>query len=364
MSWIVIAVSASVTLAVTPLARRLALAWGWVDRPAEHKFHRRPTPLLGGLALFLGTMPPLVLAGEGTARWTFAAGASLLFATGLWDDRRHLSVPVKLAAQAAAATVLVGGGARAELPGPAWLATVLSLVWIVGVTNAVNLLDSMDGAAPGVALAAAAGFLLLAGGPPPGGSPPGGAPLSAVLAPALAGALLGFLPYNLPPARIFMGDAGSLPLGFSLAALGLEARVDGVAPSVAWMVPVALLAVPIFDTTLVCGSRLRRGKNPMTHPGKDHFAHRLARRGLGVRGALAWLYALGALSVVLAWALSRSGPVLAGCLAGAVALAAGLGLAWLDRPEPRFRPAHSAGRPDPRWRRSASKSSRPASSRP
>lgn len=325
MLWTVIAVSAGVTLAATPLAGRLAASWGFVDHPAGHKFHDRATPLLGGLALYLGTVPPMLAADAGNAgagRWAFAAAATLLFVTGLWDDRRRLSVGTKLAAQVLAAAVLVGSGVRAELPGPWWLATAFSLLWIVGITNAVNLLDSMDGAAPGVAAVATAGFLLLGGA----------SPLAAVLAPALIGALIGFLPYNLPPARIFMGDAGSLTVGFSLAALGLEATHGTAEAGVAWMVPVLLLAVPVFDTTLVTWSRIRRGKNPMTHPGKDHFAHRLARR-VGVRGALACLYTLGVVSAVLAFVVSRSGPAAAWVLAVAAALGAGIGLGWLERPE-------------------------------
>lgn len=333
MLWTVIAVSACVSLAVTPIAGRLALHYGFVDRPARHKFHDRTTPLLGGLALYLGTVPLLAAFGTdaaGAARWAFAAAVTLLFAVGMWDDWRRLGVGPKLAAQMLSAVILVASGVRAELPGPAWMATLLSLLWIVGITNAVNLLDSMDGAAAGVAAVASAGFLWLGGGP-----------LSAVVAAALAGALLGFLPYNLPPARIFMGDAGSLLVGFSLAVLGLEAERAGADASVAWMVPVLLLAVPIFDTTLVSWSRLRRGKNPLTHPGKDHFAHRLVRRGLGLRGVLTRLYVLAVLSAVLAFVTSRSGPAAAWAVAAAAGIGACAGLVWLERREPdpdRFTP--------------------------
>jgi UDP-GlcNAc:undecaprenyl-phosphate GlcNAc-1-phosphate transferase len=282
--------AAAITALLTPAAARLAVRWGFIDRPAGHKFHAEATPLLGGLALAAGALLPLAVLRTDPRFGSFAAAAVLLVAVGLWDDRRRVSVAGKLAAQSAAALVLVGGGFRAEAPLPGWAAAVLAFLWIVGLTNACNLLDSIDGAAAGVAAVAAAGGLALA-------AP---SPFGAALAAALLGASLGFLPYNFHPARLFMGDAGSLFLGMTLAVLGLELTAGGVS----WLAVLLLFAVPLFDTTLVTVSRLRRGKNPMTHPGTDHLAHRLARRGLGVRGAVTALYLLGALGAVLAWAVS------------------------------------------------------------
>lgn len=318
---IVIASSCLATLAVTPIAGRLAVRWGFIDRPADHKFHARATPLLGGLALYAGIVPVVLFTNHDRATWIFAAVATMLFLVGLWDDRHHLSVRVRLLAQVLAAAILVASGFHVELPVPAWINVVLSLLWVVGITNAFNLLDSMDGVATGIAVIASAGFLLLAGS----------SSLGVVLAAALVGATLGFLTYNLPPASIFMGDGGSMLVGISLATLGLCAE-PGIHAGTAWMVPVLLLGVLIFDTTLVCLSRLRRGKNPMTHPGKDHFAHRLAHRGLGVRGALVCLYVLGGLGGFLAYLVLRSDPVAAWTLGGGVALAAVGGMVWLERP--------------------------------
>ena len=323
MVLIVFAVSLLVVLAVTPFAGRLAVRWGFIDRPADHKFHDRATPLLGGLALYTGIVPVLLLISRDAPTRIFAVVVTVLFLIGLWDDRHRLSVGLRLSAQAVAAVILVAAGFRAELALPVWAAAVLSFLWIVGITNAFNLLDSMDGAATGVAAIAAAGFLLLTGG----------STLGETLAVALLGAMLGFLPYNLPPARIFMGDGGSMLVGFSLAVLGLAAKPEADA-AVAWMVPVLLLGVLIFDTTLVCVSRLRLGKNPMTHPGKDHFAHRLARRGFGVRGALVFLYLAGASGILLAHVVLRSDRLAVWVLSGVVVLAALVGIAWLERPVP------------------------------
>lgn len=320
-----LAASWLVALLAAPLAARLALHWGFVDHPAGHKFHDRATPLLGGAALYLGVLPLLLLLRPelaGRRFWAFAAASSLLFLAGLWDDRRRLSVGVKLAVQAVAALALVGGGFRADLPLPDWLAALVSFAWIVGVTNAVNLLDSADGAAAGIAAVASAGFLAIVPL----------SPLGTGLAAAFLGATLAFLVYNFHPARLFMGDAGSLFLGLGLAALGLETSRGSADASVAWMAPVLLLAVPVFDTTLVSLSRLRRGKNPMTHPGKDHFAHRLARRGLGVRRAVAGLYLLGILGGFLAWCVRHGSPGAGWGIGAAAALAAAAGIAWLDRP--------------------------------
>ena len=150
-----------------------------------------------------------------------------------------------------------------------WLNIAATLVWVVGITNAMNLLDNMDGLSGGIAAIAALFFLLFAA--------MSKQYLVGALAAALVGACVGFLFYNLNPASIFMGDTGSLFLGFTLAAVGIKLRFPDNSAFVTWMVPVLVLAVPIFDTTLVIISRLRRGLNPLTTPGKDHLSHRLAR---------------------------------------------------------------------------------------
>ncbi|HAJ38694.1 MAG TPA: undecaprenyl/decaprenyl-phosphate alpha-N-acetylglucosaminyl 1-phosphate transferase, partial [Chloroflexi bacterium] len=145
---------------------------------------------------------------------------------------------------------------------------LITVVWVVGITNALNLLDNMDGLSGGVAMIAAVFFTLLAA--------LSDQYLVGALAAALAGACAGFLIYNWNPAHIFMGDAGSLFLGFMLAAVAIKLRFPTNSVVVTWMIPLLVLGLPIFDTSLVFISRLRRGKNPLTTPGKDHISHRLA----------------------------------------------------------------------------------------
>jgi len=170
----------------------------------------------------------------------------------------------------------------------------VTLIWVVGITNAQNLLDNMDGLSGGVAAVASAFFLLLAS--------MSGQYLVAALSAALLGACLGFLRYNYNPASIFMGDSGSLFLGFVLAALGIKLRFDNL-PTVTWMIPILVMGVPIFDTALVTISRLRRRLNPLTTPGRDHTSHRLVARGMSQREAVLSLYlasgASGMVSVFL-----------------------------------------------------------------
>jgi len=290
-----VAVSAfAIALVATPLARWLALDRGWVDRPAARKGHKRPTPLLGGVALVAALLPGVPWGRSEPGGWALAAAFAVLFAAGLWDDRRGLGMVAKLLLQGGVAVMLVAAGYRLALPLAPELTAVASLAWIVGVTNALNLLDNMDGLAASIAGVAALGFLLLL----PPSSP------ASLLAAAVLGGSLGFLPYNAPPARIFMGDAGSQPLGLALAVLGLE-LTHSQAPR-GWLLALLVLAVPLADTTTVCVSRLRRGYNPLTTPGTDHLSHCLRARGAGDAGAVLLLVLAAVAGSVLAW-LMRAG---------------------------------------------------------
>ena len=224
-------------------------------------------------------------------------GCAILFAAGLVDDLRHLSPIAKLTAQFAAAGVAVAAGLRVELIGNQVIATVVALVWLVGITNAWNLLDNMDGLAATLAAVACGYFAVDATTAHPND-------VVLVLALSLGFACLGFLPFNLRPGRraaVFMGDSGSQVLGFMLAALGLAASWTTAGTTVATMLlPLLVLAVPILDTTLVTVTRLRE-KRPVTRGGKDHSSHRLVYYGLSEAKAVALLaiiaVALGATSV-------------------------------------------------------------------
>nr|WP_290667828.1 MraY family glycosyltransferase [Ardenticatena sp.] len=315
----------------TPVMQRVAVRLGMVDRPSARKLHATPIPLLGGIAIYAGVLLSLLAWGE--RRFIVETAAVLVGATwivlwGAWDDRSNLHAYAKMAAQLAAAMMLIMAGIQVQLPFlPAWGDVAITLLWIVGITNAFNLLDNMDGLASGVAAVAAAYFLLLAA--------LSGQYLVGAMAAATLGACIGFLRHNfrLSSASIFMGDAGSLFLGFVLAVLGIKLRFPTNVPWVTWMVPPLVLIVPIFDTTLVFISRLRRGKNPLTTPGKDHLSHRLVRMGWTRREAVLLLYLLGCAGGGLSIYVSVSSRTTAYVLAGILALLTIGAILWLERRE-------------------------------
>jgi UDP-GlcNAc:undecaprenyl-phosphate GlcNAc-1-phosphate transferase len=298
----------------TPLVRRLALRLGVIDRPNARKIHVNPIPLLGGLAIYGAFIAALLLFGS---RYRLnelvgiLVGASLMSFLGMWDDRQGLSPLFKLAGQFLAASILVLSGVYVgTFPWEA-LNIALTLVWVVVVTNAMNLLDNMDGLSGGVGAVAAIFFLLLAA--------MNDQYLVGTLSAALVGACLGFLIYNFNPASIFMGDAGSLFLGFILAAVAIKLRFPEGVQIVTWMVPVLILGLPLFDTTLVIVSRLRRGHNPLTTPGKDHVSNRLVALGYTRREAVLICYlicaGLGVIALFVTQASILEGYIVAGIMA-------------------------------------------------
>jgi UDP-GlcNAc:undecaprenyl-phosphate GlcNAc-1-phosphate transferase len=274
----------------TPLVRRLALHLGVVDQPNARKIHLNPIPLMGGLAIYGAVIGALFLVGDQRGEVNQLAaimiGATWISFFGFWDDRHGLNPYIKLLAQFGAALILIVGGVMVNLPFlPAWANLAITLIWIVGITNAFNLLDNMDGLSGGVGAVAAVFFVLLAA--------ISGQYLVGSLAAAILGGCLGFLIYNFNPASIFMGDTGSLFIGFVMAALGIKLRFPANVPWVTWMIPLLVLGVPILDTSLVFFSRLRRGKNPLTTPGKDHISHRIVQAGWTRREAVMLLYLIG-----------------------------------------------------------------------
>ena len=309
-------------IGVTPLAQRLARRVGMVDKPSARKQHTVPTPLLGGAAIFVAVILALLLLGDRfyvNQIAGIALGATLVSFLGLWDDRRGLSPWVKLIGQFLAATVLVMTDVRISVLPWEWVNIAATLLWVVFITNAMNLLDNMDGLSAGIAAIAAIFFLLFAA--------ISKQYLVGALAAALVGACVGFLFYNLNPASIFMGDTGSLFLGFTLAAVGIKLRFPDSSAFVTWMVPVLVLAVPLFDTSLVIISRLRRRLNPLTTPGKDHLSHRLARLTGSPREAVLICYLLGGLAGVLATFVTQAS-VIEGYLTGLAVLSAGVYGIW------------------------------------
>ena len=281
--------AAVVSLVLTPVAIAAAVRFGVLDRPGAHKSHRTPTPYLGGVAIVLAVAVTIATAAairpDGDAFATLAGllgigvGMALI---GLVDDLRGLPVAVRFGAQLAGAVGLWALGIRAEVSGSLALNLVVTVVWVVGITNALNLLDNMDALSASTATVGAGWFAILA--------LLEGQVLAGALAAALAGGAAGFLRDNRPPARIYMGDAGSLFLGLMLAALGLLIEFDSLLAGAA--VPILVLTVPVLDTTLVVAARLRHGISPF-QGGRDHTSHRLVRVGLPVPVAVGLIAAAG-----------------------------------------------------------------------
>ncbi len=271
--------------------------------PTGERWHDRPTPTFGGVGIVCGLLAGVLLAvavGAVDASWQLAGimgGCVLLFAAGLLDDVRSLGPAAKLAAQFGAAGIAVASGLRVELIGNDAVATAVAIVWLVGITNAFNLLDNMDGLAATLATVACAYFAIDATTVHPND-------LVLVLALSLGFACGGFLPFNLRPggdALVFMGDSGSQVLGFLLAALGLAASWTTAGTTVATiLLPLLVLAIPILDTTLVTVRRLAE-RRPVSQGGRDHTSHRLVYFGLSERKAVGLLaiiaVTLGATSV-------------------------------------------------------------------
>ena len=309
-----------VTAISTPRYRRLAVSLGIVDTPGERKGHADPIPLMGGMAIIFGALLALLVAVlltyEVVPRPVVGVllASGVVAATGLIDDRRGLPAWAKLSGQFCGFIILAYFGIRVQLPIPEPLNYAITFLWLAGISNAINFMDNMDGLSAGVS-AVAASFILLFG-------TLNEQFLVAALAAAILGACLGFLRYNFNPAKIYMGDAGALFLGFLLAMLGIQLRFPENSYFVTWMVPVLVLGLPIFDMILVVFSRLRRGVSPNTR-GKDHTSHRLVGLGLSQREAVLWLYlaggALGMIAIFVTQATIAEG-YLIGALVALIAL--------------------------------------------
>lgn len=309
----------------TPIIRRMAVQLGVMDRPAARKIHTSPVPLMGGVAIYIAFIIALIFFGD--RFWInelvgIFVGATLVSLMGLVDDRWGLGSYVKLAGQVVAAGILIYSGVQIRLFGN-WIDYALSILWIVGVTNALNLLDNMDGLCGGIAMIAAVFFTLLAA--------MSGQYLVGALAAALVGACAGFLFHNWNPAHIFMGDTGSLFLGFLLASVGIKLRFTANTDNVTWLIPIVVLIVPIFDTALVSISRLRRGLNPLTTPGKDHVSHRLAQLTDSRREAVLILYlAAGTAGLGAVFLTTQATLFESRIIAGLLLLLAIYGIWWFD----------------------------------
>jgi UDP-GlcNAc:undecaprenyl-phosphate GlcNAc-1-phosphate transferase len=270
------------TVAVLWLLLRSPPGGRLVAVPTDERWHEQPTPTFGGVGIFAGFIGGILLAlAVGAVEWSgelggILAGITLVFVAGVIDDVRHLRPIAKLAVQIAAAVIVLASGLNVEIVGNDILAWAIGLLWLVGITNAFNLLDNMDGLAATLAAVSCAYFAIDAATQHENTT-------VLVLALALGLACAGFLPFNLRPQRgaaVFMGDSGSQVLGFGLASLALAASWTVAGTTVATiLLPLLVLAIPILDTTLVTIARLVE-KRPVTQGGRDHTSHRLVYYGL------------------------------------------------------------------------------------
>ena len=311
------AASFAVTAALVPLMMRVARRFDFLDHPGPRKIHTEPIPYGGGIAVaigFLATLGVHHLAARAVPEPSFklvpvpvfALGSLAILVLGLIDDRRRLSARFKLLVQAIVATGVALGGARLQLFGaPDPVCVAVTVLWILGVTNAFNLLDHMDGLSSGVALLSGAAFLFVA-------VQTGQLFIGSILVPLL-GACAGFLLFNFPPARIFLGDAGSLFIGFWLSCLTISFTFYSAHYALyTYFVPVAVLAVPLFDTGSVVAIRLLR-RRPIFEGDTNHLAHRLTKLGMSRRLAVLTIYALtllAGLSALLLYHVQERGAVL------------------------------------------------------
>ena len=268
-------VPAIATLLLTPVAGRAAHRFGVLDRPGGHKTHREATPYLGGLAVAAGLLViAAVASGANGQLLTVLVGGVLLAGVGLADDVRGLGAVTRFGFELIAGLALWMAGVRANVLNAVWVDLPVTVLWVVAVTNAVNIIDNMDGLAVTATTASTLGIATIAA--------INGDYLVASFALAVAGASLGFLRYNFPPASIFLGDAGSMLLGFFIAALTLklDLPVGAAAPRV--LSTILLAGVPLFDLTLVMVARTREGRRVYVG-GTDHLSHRLATAGASKR---------------------------------------------------------------------------------
>lgn len=299
----VLIVGFAASLGLTPLSRQIAMRLGVVDKPgAPRKTHKDNKPMMGGLAIYVAlVLSVLLFSPPQHIRELLAivSGAGLLALMGLLDDRYQLSWRLRLAVQFLAAGVLVLAGIQIRLFGTPLIDIPVTLIWVVALTNSANFLDNMDGLTAGLSAIAAGWFLLI--------SVTQGQILVSLLAAGMLGSAVGYLAYNFAPSSTFMGDMGALTLGFLLATLAIKLNFASQPLNVTWMVPVLVLALPIFDINLVVWTRLAEGRSPVD-AGRDHTSHRLMLLGLGARQTLFCLYSMCIIFGALGFFVSSAPP--------------------------------------------------------
>lgn len=292
-----------ITFAITPLIKRLAIQIGAVDKPDARKVHHGMMPRLGGLAIFIGYMASVLYTVQDVKSILgLILGSIVLVGVGIWDDVKQIGPKTKLTGQIIAAVIIVLFGNQVEFITNPWghvwylgyLGIPLTVFWIVGFTNIVNLIDGLDGLAAGISLISCLAIFTLLWQM--------GQVDLACIALALAGGAGGFLKYNFNPAKIFMGDTGSMLLGYTMATISIMGAVK-TAAAISLVVPIVVLGLPILDTTFAIIRRKINGR-PVFKPDKGHVHHRLLALGLSQKQAVLLMYAvtaaLGYVAILLA----------------------------------------------------------------
>ncbi len=291
---------------ITPVIRRLALRLNCMDHPVDRSVHCIPIPFLGGVAIYLSFVLSSFLfldIGDPTVQGIILGGG-VIVAIGVLDDLYRMPAWMKFAGQLVAALILVGYGIRIDrLSNPAggffyfegWAAP-FTVLWVVAFTNALNFIDGLDGLAAGVAAIASTTLLVV-------GVQTGQPQVAITIAAILAGSALGFLPYNFNPARIFMGDAGAMFLGYTLAAVSVAGTLKSTA-AIALGIPVLAIGLPVMDALFAVVRRYRNGR-AFYEPDKGHLHHRLIQMGMSQREAVVLMYCISGWMGVSALALSN-----------------------------------------------------------
>jgi UDP-GlcNAc:undecaprenyl-phosphate GlcNAc-1-phosphate transferase len=286
-------ISLVLSLVVTPFVIRLANLRGWIVAPRKDRWHSTPTALMGGISIFFAFLISVIVSSIFLQiNWIVIVAFTIMFLTGLIDDLKEQKPIFKLVAQVLATFLLINQGFIFGNGQLGWFGVPVTFLWVIGITNAINLLDNMDGLSAGVSsiVAIITGILSLQSGHD----------FTALLSFIIAGSTLGFLRYNFNPAKIFMGDSGSLFLGFSLSflALSVQKNMGSASVYIILVLPMAIMAMPILDTSLVTFKRLISGRK-VYMGGRDHSSHRLVALGLSEKKAVLLLY-----GIALVWGLS------------------------------------------------------------
>jgi UDP-GlcNAc:undecaprenyl-phosphate GlcNAc-1-phosphate transferase len=306
-------VAAVLTMAIAPLARLLATRLGLVDVPNRepHKQHPTIVPIAGGMIIAAAVLAISITQQLWSVQTVVALllSSGVLFVFGFWDDVKGLSPLTKLVGQILGALLLVGLGVQVNMFAVNWLNIAVTVLWVVGITNAYNFVDSMDGLAVGLGAQAAAFFMFV--------TFDSGQNELSVLSAILLGACIGCFYYNAAPARFFLGDSGSQFLGFLLAGLAIAYNPPGFEQLASWYVPILLMGVPIFDIVLVVTSRLRRHR-PIYKASRDHTYHRLVLLGFSSNRAVLSMHISALLLGCLAFIALGLTPLLANLIFAAV----------------------------------------------